>query len=1628
MLTRNPQRLNLDSYDVFHECDPYKPTFFDVQGILNETFGYGKHGFAISIIEDPDNDMIYFKNGSQIKFEVLDTENELIYSGLTNVIHVNGSSFGYFFIQEDLINTYKEISNGPAKIILLGQVEGPGVPSQWKNTYNIKTEIPFFIRKQHQNTSFVLFEKETPNVVVNGSDRLYPEASDLLDPMLATKSQTYHTHEFDNLHTFSGQPQFVEISYALSASYIISPQTQILDTFEISSDIELLTNSITKSAGNLHIGDFTTGTRVVRGTTTNTNQALHYWYTGSLLTSLPSSLRTVSNSKLNMNNVQGIHALVRKTVTDEQFKLRITPSGSGRYAILSAPTSESITNPGNSYFLKNTGFSTENISSDLPYDVLVYKEFNNYAPENRIAPTIDGELDTTQTGTYNEHTFIVPSGSWIGVRLMSNAGTSASFSDISVKQSPPAGVSPTTTYYSTRTPDFDYSKDEIIYNYRFYNTEKEIVQKYDTFPVSDIVLSSSLIVTNGPRILNRRELSYGHRLRLTQDTLNRGTGLIVEAAGAPQSVSSASFISPTNSIIGLYAQAAAVSGTLPGVYGTGIFGLQAAGLCQNNAGSESVYSAKFQGSDGCGDVIIEQKLGIGSFNTSNQEHPVSSLHVKGDITSTGNLTLDGDITANRFVTSESILYASSGSNSFGNTADDEHRFTGSLHISGNKGGLNYNHAIYIDQGNLQFTKPTWDQYIIFEPEGPVTYAKNWFGVNATETMVFGSKNNMTFQIDQSDARHYFGNPVTVGTVNTNNDPGNTVELHVLGKISGSSDLKIGGTAEAQLIKSYGPISGTDDVKVSGIISASGTGVHNLRGSTILGDPAQGVMVTNPSSEGITFRGATNTDSVLSIDPTSVAVHKSFSLTGGTNMSSSGQITAPKLIITKQTATSNEKLISLTGAAGSEKFSVDEDGDLVANSATIGGSSVVTDSTLGAYYQGDGGPLKLGKIPYVSHEGDKYFSDSNIEQVDPGYSSKGIYVTGSITSSAAISASGHIDALSSAFNSMMVGSTGIAFSTNFLSNTMKYDSSKLALVLGGNTSVSGHITASGDISSSATGIFNKLEIHGADGTLAADYIIHKDDSNTKFGFPQNDKFKIQTAGTNRYVVDTTHEFTGDITADSNISSSATSTGSFGHLMVGGGNFSSASLAAGGGGGGGTITSLNNQAENRLVTIGSTTTELDGEANLKFFSDTLEFGTNTDTTIKIKNATGGAVHGATLTIEAADGRIDSTPVARDGGDIQLNPGSRTGAGTDGMVKVAGDISSSGDFYSGTNKLVKSSQTGSFVVNSQTSSFASGSDVAGILSQTGSYLTSVDISSNTNLAAGTNITLTGDTLNVDDAFLINSGDDTTSGVVTAGGFKTAGVITGSNSIVVGDLSSGTYISGSQGNLELSGSGIANIIVSGTVELENRADAPSTTTNKLYNSGSVSASVNTPTLHFNDSPVGYVIQTQFRVQSQTNTDRGYFAPYWHGTGYYSWRYNYYLQSYNDDEDITIYRDIRDGQGSVLYTMGYTSGYTIPATGLLKRIVGSTMNYSADAAYNINFYHGTPNYSAASVTSKRVAQFVSDTSGDNDTSEQILIDNINKPVSIGDVIHPVIRKTEAGSGGTYQYIVFNLTMFFTTS
>ena len=150
--TKYTQELNLLNYDVYHECNPYNPEYFDVQNILDETFGYGKHTFTIGIM-DPTDWMdskltgLTLKENSKILFEIVDYHGNIIHSGLSTISHVNGTSFAWFNILQDMSGTYYEVANGPAKLVIVGELAGNNLPDKYKKTYNIRTQIPFYISK-----------------------------------------------------------------------------------------------------------------------------------------------------------------------------------------------------------------------------------------------------------------------------------------------------------------------------------------------------------------------------------------------------------------------------------------------------------------------------------------------------------------------------------------------------------------------------------------------------------------------------------------------------------------------------------------------------------------------------------------------------------------------------------------------------------------------------------------------------------------------------------------------------------------------------------------------------------------------------------------------------------------------------------------------------------------------------------------------------------------------------------------------------------------------------------------------------------------------------------------------------------------------------------------------------------------------------------------------------------------------------------------------------------------------------------------------------------------------------------------------------------------------------------------
>ena len=154
--------------------------------------------------------------------------------------------------------------------------------------------------------------------------------------------------------------------------------------------------------------------------------------------------------------------------------------------------------------------------------------------------------------------------------------------------------------------------------------------------------------------------------------------------------------------------------------------------------------------------------------------------------------------------------------------------------------------------------------------------------------------------------------------------------------------------------------------------------------------------------------------------------------------------------------------------------------------------------------------------------------------------------------------------------------------------------------------------------------------------------------------------------------------------------------------------------------------------------------------------------------------GDFSAATLQINANTTIIGSSPFLNLGDSTGVADGKLVLYSEQGVTDYSVSINPNATMTSAANFYLPADEpAGTYLLNMTT---------GGVIGYDSSaYLTTVDISANTNLTAGTNITLTGDDLSVDDAFLINSGDDTTTGKITAQGGFDAGDVNIAN---VGDI----------------------------------------------------------------------------------------------------------------------------------------------------------------------------------------------------------------------------------------------------
>jgi len=201
-----PRQYNLDTIDVFVEAEPGK--YFSVSG-LPESIGFGKHAFTLNAIDPIGEEPL--KNHSTILIEAKDIAGNLIYSGITDSIDINGSALAFIWVKEDPLLIKKDIRPGVGTLTIVGQIDN--VPGQYQNHYNVRTTIPINIRPDFSNTSPILIQSSSlikDNLVI--TETLQADLDNV------NFNRSYANIKLEHLKTYGGEIDKVQISYLESGS------------------------------------------------------------------------------------------------------------------------------------------------------------------------------------------------------------------------------------------------------------------------------------------------------------------------------------------------------------------------------------------------------------------------------------------------------------------------------------------------------------------------------------------------------------------------------------------------------------------------------------------------------------------------------------------------------------------------------------------------------------------------------------------------------------------------------------------------------------------------------------------------------------------------------------------------------------------------------------------------------------------------------------------------------------------------------------------------------------------------------------------------------------------------------------------------------------------------------------------------------------------------------------------------------------------------------------------------------------------------------------------------------------------------------------------------------------------
>ena len=199
------QVLDLREKDVFLQTEINDTKYFSVTGLPN-ILSYGKHPFSITF-NDPEGEPL-LKNLSNIVFEFVDSRGTIIFSNLIDISELSGAGNGFVWIKKDPLRTADEIADGPARLYVMGELNGSDIPNEWKGIYNVRSTFTYDVRKDFPNTSPVILEK--PDSI---QSNLAISESIEFDSGDDTFKRSFINVDLSNLHTNGGKIESVEIAY-----------------------------------------------------------------------------------------------------------------------------------------------------------------------------------------------------------------------------------------------------------------------------------------------------------------------------------------------------------------------------------------------------------------------------------------------------------------------------------------------------------------------------------------------------------------------------------------------------------------------------------------------------------------------------------------------------------------------------------------------------------------------------------------------------------------------------------------------------------------------------------------------------------------------------------------------------------------------------------------------------------------------------------------------------------------------------------------------------------------------------------------------------------------------------------------------------------------------------------------------------------------------------------------------------------------------------------------------------------------------------------------------------------------------------------------------------------------------